>query len=205
MAGLLFTLPANGTAATTAPKLLRALKVKPERNAGYERDYFADWLDADSNGCDTRQEVLFRQNKDQKKSCADERGEWFSVYDGQRFTNSSALDVDHLAPLAEAWGSGAQRWGRNARSNYSNVLYRQSLLAVSASANRSKGDSDPAEWMPPRRSYHCRYLTLWVATKFRWSLSVDRRERNSIARGLSGCSSSKTTIESVEVARSVGR
>jgi hypothetical protein len=31
-----------------------------------------------------------------------------------------------------------------------------SLIAVSASANRSKGDQGAEEWLPPEPSYHCR-------------------------------------------------
>jgi len=47
---------------------------------------------------------------------------------------------------------------------------------VSASSNRSKGASDPAEWLPPNGGYHCQYVITWVEVKLRWQLSADAAE-----------------------------
>ena len=78
--------------------------------------------------------------------CDIQRGRWYSYYDAKTFTRSSGLDIDHLVPLAEAWDSGARRWTADTRQRYANDLGDpRSLLAVSASTNRSKGDQDPAQ------------------------------------------------------------
>jgi len=61
------------------------------------------------------------------------------------------------------------------------------LIAVSASSNRSKGDKDPADWLPELRSYHCDYAKNWVKVKVKWGLSVDQREFTAIRGVLALC------------------
>jgi hypothetical protein len=51
--------------------------------------------------------------------------------------------------------------------------------------NQSKGDRDPAEWMPQYGK--CRYLREWVAIKLRWSLKVNQAERLRLAELAGGC------------------
>lgn len=98
--------------------------------------------------------------------------------------NPSTFDIDHLVPLAEAWGSGANAWSAEQRTAFANDLgFRPSLIAVSASSNRSKGDRDPAEWMPPAANEHCRYLRTWVAVKTRWRLAIDVAEKRALTPG----------------------
>jgi len=192
---LLFILvPAAGAQAqsVSSKTLLNKLAVGSENGSGYDRDLFKHWIDADSNRCDTRQEVLLRQNSQRSKTCGAETGTWFSSYDGLRFTRSGDLDVDHMVPLAEAWGSGAWNWSALQRQSFANDLYGYSLLAVSASSNRSKSDRDPAEWMPGRDL--CRYVAQWVAVKYRWKLAIDTREKGSIARTMRGCGASLLSV-----------
>lgn len=186
--------------ASSGPKLLPNLTVKSERNAGYDRDLFNLWIDADSDGCDTRDEVLYRQNRDRGGSCGTSRGVWKSAYDGLRLTNSSDLDIDHFVPLSEAWGSGARKWNAGTRTRYANDLYGYSLLAVSASSNRSKGDSDPSEWLP-RASFQCVYAARWIAVKYRWRLSVDRSEKSALSRIMRGCSRGSLRIDKTKRAK----
>lgn len=180
--------------AATAPALLRTLPVSPERSIGYDRDKFNHWTTVPGKGCDTREWVLYRQNRSRPRSCGDERGSWLSVYDGLRFSNSSTLDVDHLVPLAEAWGSGARKWTAGQREAFANDLFRFSLIAVSLSSNRSKSDQDPAEWLPPKRSFVCKYVARWTAVKYRWKLTVDSREKRSLRRTFSRCSGASLQV-----------
>ena len=171
--------------------LLRRLRTQPERSAGYQRDEFAGWLDANGDGCDTRNEVLISESRKRVTTgagCDLSGGRWFSAYDGQVFTDSSGLDIDHMVPLAEAWGSGAKRWTAATRDQYSNDLgYRYSLRAVSASSNRSKSDRDPAEWLPPRQQFRCEYAKEFVAVKYRWHLQVDPAERAALRTTIKSC------------------
>ena len=82
-----------------------------------------------------------------------------------------------MVPLANAWRTGAADWTDAQRSDFANDLTRPQLLAVSLSTNRSKGDQDPSEWKPPRRSYWCVYAQRWVAVKDYWKLRVTAAEK----------------------------
>ncbi len=164
----------------TVRGVLAEIAVTAERSEGYQRGDWRHWSDLDGDGCDTRCEVL-----------ADERrpgGDWYSVYDGQETDNPSTFDIDHLVPLAEAHESGGWNWNDRTRELYANDLaYAHSLIAVSASSNRSKGKRDPAEWLPPATAAHCFYAEAWIVVKWRWNLSVDLTEKNALSQILSDC------------------
>ncbi|MGH9042248.1 MAG: lamin tail domain-containing protein, partial [Acidimicrobiia bacterium] len=70
--------------------------------------------------------------------------------------------------------------------------YDRSLIAVSASSNRSKSDQDPAEWMPPRREAWCQFASDWVAVKVRWNLSANQTEVTALRTALGTCGASPT-------------
>ncbi len=115
-------------------------------------------------------------------------GRWYSHFDGVWVEDASELDVDHVVPLAEAWDSGASGWGEATRRAFANDLDEpRSLIAVTASANRSKADRDPAGWLPPDDGYHCVYVADWVVVKHRWRLTVDRAERAAVEEVIAGC------------------
>ncbi|MGH2688099.1 MAG: lamin tail domain-containing protein, partial [Actinomycetota bacterium] len=158
--------------------------------AGYDRDLFRHWVDADADGCDTRQEVLIAVSVVPATIGAgcDVAGEWVSLYDGVRTTDPSTLDIDHMVPLAEAWDSGSAGWDANRRETFANDLgYAGSLIAVSASSNRSKSDQDPAEWKPPNTAAWCTYATAWATVKIAWQLSADPAEMAALRTMLSHC------------------
>ncbi|MFJ8896935.1 HNH endonuclease family protein [Leifsonia sp. NPDC102414] len=110
--------------------------------------------------------------------CKVTAGQWYSFYDGVTVTAPGGLDIDHMVPLAEAWDSGASAWTPERREAYANDLDAESsLVAVTARTNRSKADQDPADWLTPLLDARCTYAADWVATKLRWKLAVDDRER----------------------------
>ena len=167
------------------------LRIEAEHVGGYNRDLFADWYDADRNGCNTRKEVLIAESLDPVQigsSCSISDGRWFSIYDNVETTDSSSFDVDHMVPLSEAWDSGAWNWNADQRKHFANDLDQPIfLIAVTASSNRSKSDRDPAEWMPPNASYHCTYVRIWIEIKRAWDLSVDQAEHDYLERKLASC------------------
>lgn len=184
-------LPAEtASAATSIPKavngqrveltltmMLNRLKVATENRTGYERTKFKHWNDVDRDCQNARAEVLRAESRVRTNSgCYISSGSWFSAYDGVTFSSASSLDIDHMIPLAEAWDSGARSWGAGRRQAFANDLtYSRSLIAVSASSNRSKGDRDPKDWLPDRGL--CTYIQNWVAVKMRWTLSVNPGEK----------------------------
>lgn len=185
------TLPALTLSSATG--MLNALNVAPEASStAYSRDYFKHWIDADSNGCNTRAEVLIVESTTattRSGSCTIATGSWFSPYDEQTITSAGSIDIDHMVPLKQAWLSGASDWTAQQRELYANDMgWPGSLIAVSASSNRSKSDQDPANWMPSSSGYRCTYVATWVAVKWRWNLTVDPQEKQVLSDTLKGCS-----------------
>ncbi|MFI0721285.1 HNH endonuclease family protein [Streptomyces sp. NPDC021224] len=175
-------------AASTARSYLSGMTATAETHAStYDRDLFPTWITI-SGTCDTREYVLKRDGSGvtTDSSCKATSGTWTSVYDGATTTNASSFDIDHLVPLAEAWGSGAWAWTTAQRQAFANDVTRPQLLAVSASSNRSKGDRDPAEWLP-QASFQCTYARAWVQVKHYYGLTVDSAEKTKLSSILNGC------------------
>lgn len=165
---------------------LNNLTVAGEHDAGYDREDWPHW-EYVGDGCDARQASLKEHADDLApgKGCAVPGGRWSSVYDNEVVTDPSELDIDHLVPLAEAHASGGHAWSEQQRAEFANDT--RFLLPVTASSNRSKGDADPAEWMPPNHSYRCTYVADYVAAKTNFDLAVDQAERDALDRALSHC------------------
>ena len=192
------TMPAATTPATTVARapveatttsapgavaldVLAAVVVEKEHPAGYDRALFGYPADLDGDQCDTRSEVLQRDSITSAQvdpyGCTVVAGDWLSAYDGLAFTSPGDLEIDHVVALKEAWDSGAWAWTAETRTAYANDLSdTRTLRAVSVSTNRSKGDRDPSNWLPPDPTDVCTYITDWVAIKTRWGLSMDSSE-----------------------------
>ncbi|HEY5833353.1 HNH endonuclease family protein [Streptomyces sp.] len=175
-------------AASTARSYLSGMSATSETHAStYDRNLFPTWITI-SGTCNTREYILKRDgsNVTTDSACQATSGSWSSAYDGVTTTAPSTFDIDHVVPLAEAWASGAWAWSTSARQGFANDVTRPQLIAVSASSNRSKGDSDPAEWLP-RASFQCTYARAWVQVKHYYGLTVDSAEKSALSGILSGC------------------
>ncbi|MEU7340377.1 HNH endonuclease family protein [Streptomyces sp. NPDC007074] len=207
-AAALLTAPLTTTAAADPARhvasmpLAAAVDLLPsaaESRDGYQRTAFKHWVDADRDSCNTRAEVLIAESRipaTVEAGCKVTAGEWYSFYDGVTVTAPGGLDIDHMVPLAEAWDSGASAWTAARREAYANDLDAdRSLVAVTAKTNRSKADQDPADWLPPLADARCTYTADWVATKLRWQLTVDDRERAALAGLAEGCGQQSVEYE----------
>lgn len=181
-----------GASKGTALALLAHLAVKGRAPmTGYTREQFGTaWADVNHNGCDTRDDVLSAQLQHVVKldSCRVSSGTEVDPYTGVSLSyvrGRSTVDIDHVAALGDDWQTGAQKLTRTRRTALANDPLN--LLAVSASANRQKGDADAASWLPKVKSYRCAYVARQVAVKYRYSLWVTRAEHDAIARVLSAC------------------
>jgi Protein of unknown function (DUF1524)/Excalibur calcium-binding domain len=199
--GLTVALAPVAAAATVKVRLVAAIKNLPvaaETRTGYDRSKFRLWVDADGDCRDTRDEVLAAESLVGVRGCDIRVGKWRSYYDRQVTTRSSDFDIDHLVPLAEAWDSGARRWSAGTRQRYANDLGDpRSLVAVSASVNRSKSDQDPAQWQP--RYDKCTYVRQWVAVKTRWSLKVNPAEKRALLSRASHCANTVLTVRRASI------
>lgn len=204
-AALIVGQAAPASAASSRPsfpspqELLAELKVAPERGAGYDRDLYPHWVDADGDGCDTRREVIISESLTPPSVSGDcwiDGGHWVSRYDAVAIHGYPArFDVDHLVPLKEAHDSGAYAWSAAKRLEFANDLASpEALILVTASSNRSKSDKDPGQWLPVRRETHCGYASDWVRVKHKWGLNVDPAEKRALARILSRCPQGSTLV-----------
>ncbi|HVV77948.1 MAG TPA: HNH endonuclease family protein [Mycobacteriales bacterium] len=168
--------------------LLSHLTVGPTSAPGYVRSAFKLW-DSAGHGCDVRDEVLIRDAVQVHvgPGCA-LTGKWRSPYDGVVTTNPTQEQVDHVVPLADAWGAGAWQWTAKTREAYANDLGTNfDLLAVSAYSNESKSDRDPSSYLPPRTSFDCRYMTYYVAVLWRWRLDISQSLKEFLSPRLASC------------------
>ncbi|MWA09152.1 GmrSD restriction endonuclease domain-containing protein [Streptomyces sp. BA2] len=178
---------AQTTEVTTLADALHRLPVAREQHEGYTRGHFKHWNAGlnKKDGCDTRAEVLIAEAEEAPEvgeNCTLSDGEWVSYHDNQEVDDPDKLAVQHTVPLAEAWASGASGWSAERREKYANDQGAPaSLVAVTERSNRSKAGQDPAGWMPPLPSAHCRYLSDWVSTKLRWDLASNPAELDAIA------------------------
>lgn len=181
--------PPTPIAASTARTYLGQLTVQAEgSSSGYSRDKFPHWI-TQSGACDTREVVLKRDgtNVAQSSSCSATSGSWYSEYDGATWSAASDVDIDHIVPLSEAWKSGASGWTTAQRQALANDLTRPQLIAVTDNVNQSKGDQDPATWLPSRTAYQCTYVRMWVQVKHYYDMTVDSAEKSALQSVLSGC------------------
>jgi len=185
---------------STTGRLLDGLVVVDNPTpGGYDRSNWRHWTDDDGDCQDTRQEVLIAESLIpvvlDAAGCRVEVGRWRDPFTGTIVDDQGDLDVDHLVPLAEAHAAGGWTWHDATRRAFANDLDDPvSLVAVTASVNRSKGAQRPDQWLPPDAGHHCAYAAAWVAVKHRWELSVTSAERDALAGVLDNCGEPTNTV-----------
>lgn len=147
----------------------------------YDRERFEHWIDADGDGCNTRDEVLIEESLDLPQvdpfRCDVVAGRWYDPYVGVETTNPGDLQIDHFVALANAWRSGAWAWDDALRMAFANDLDTPAALnAVTGAANQSKADKGPESWRPPNQEYWCEYALGWAEVKAKWGLTVTPEE-----------------------------
>lgn len=198
--------PAVWQAGLDATNTIATAKARP---GGYDRErYFGGWA---SNGCGsatTRDTILARDLKGAVKNprCQVTSGTLSDPYTGRtiRFrrgrNTSSAVQIDHVVALLDAWESGARDWDQAKRVQYANSP--DVLLASDGPANMAKGsgldvngtalyrpqDSGaPDIWMPDNKAYRCDYMAKRAAIKSKWGLTMTPREKQQTVSVLSQC------------------
>ncbi len=175
-------------------ELLAVLQVNNDSApVSYDRDdWGSGWSDADGDCMSARHEVLKAESVDSTQvswsGCTVTGGRWYGAFTGTWVTNPSSLDIDHFVPLANAHDSGGWAWSSATKRNYYNDLSDAThLIAVTASANRSKGSRGPESWKPSDTSYWCVYAHTWTNIKIRWELTVTTSELAALTSMLNTC------------------
>jgi hypothetical protein len=113
------------------------------------------------NGCGTRDDVLREQLADvvfrAGSGCVVVGGTLHDPYTGAVIpfskTNAAAVQIDHLS-AGPGIRLGAAGWTQERRTAFANDTELE-LLAVDGRANQAKGDSGPAQWLPPNPAETC--------------------------------------------------
>ena len=182
----------------TAVAVLETLAVKGRApKTGYERSQFGPtWSDVDRNGCDTRNDILYRDLsskvfKSGTRDCVVLSGVLVDPYSGEKISFvrgvSSSMDVqiDHVVALSNAWQTGAFKLSYDKRLALANDP--MNLLAVKGRLNSQKGDGDAATWLPPRKDIRCAYVTQQIVVKAKYKLWVTPAEKAAMVALLDKC------------------
>ncbi|TDK26594.1 DUF1524 domain-containing protein [Arthrobacter crusticola] len=186
--------PAAGTKALA---LLETLAIKGRApKTGYDRDQFGTaWADVDRNGCDTRNDILKLQLYDivfaNSVPCKVAAGVLDDPYTATtiRFirgqATSSAVQIDHVVALSDAWQKGAQQLSAEQRMAFANDPLN--LQATDGPTNQQKGDGDAATWLPPNKAFRCTYVATQISVKATYGLWVTQAEHDAMASVLGSC------------------
>ena len=143
--------PATSATSTSATTLTITVAPVPADIPEYDRSDWRHWIDEDGDCQDARHEVLIAESLDQvtfetDRQCRVETGQWYGAFTAVYVEDPGDLDIDHLVPLKNAHLSGAWAWNPAMKEEYANYLGEENhLIAVTASANRSKGAKGPEE------------------------------------------------------------
>jgi len=146
------------------------------------------------NGCNTRDDILRRDLVDvqvRSGTCFAQRGILHDPYTGQTIAfvrgpdSSSAVQIDHVVSLSDAWYKGARSWDDQRRRDFANDP--RNLLAVGAQANFDKAFRDAAAWLPPNSAFRCEFVARQIEVKTDYQLWVSAREKDAMRRVLRDC------------------
>ncbi|WP_427135797.1 GmrSD restriction endonuclease domain-containing protein [Pseudarthrobacter sp. S9] len=184
--------------ASKALDVLATLPVKGRApKTGYSREQFGQaWADVDRNGCDTRNDMLRRDLtalalKLGTRDCVVLSGVLNDPYTATAInflrgnSTSTAVQIDHVVALSDAWQKGAQQLSPAQRLSFANDPLN--LLAVDGPTNIRKSDGDAATWLPPNKSYRCDYVARQISVKSSYGLWVTQAEHDAMARVLADC------------------
>lgn len=196
--GVNYTAPhAQPAYATKALDLLDALPIKGRApKTGYDRAQFGQaWADVDRNGCDTRNDTLKRDLTGvaftNSVPCKVQSGLLADPYTGTSINflrgtaTSTAVQIDHVVALSDAWQKGAQQLSLEQRTAFANDPLN--LQSTDGPINMQKGDSDAATWLPPNKGFRCEYVARQISVKATYSLWVTQAEHDAMARILGDC------------------
>ena len=188
----------------TARSALATLAVvgRPAPANDYRRAAFGGaWKDIDGNGCNQRDDVLFRDvvtsapyTAARQRDCTHDMlaGTWVDPYTGSSITLTDAkqqdqaqsVQIDHIVALSVAWRYGARTWSDDRRRQFANDL--TNLAAVGGASNQAKGGADAAGWRPVTAA-QCGYAVRYVRVKAAYGLPVDATERKALHGLLTTC------------------
>lgn len=177
---------------SSSPSPLGKLTVAPAGPmVGYTRERFGQpWKDTDHNGCDQRSDVLLRDAgsaaRDEKRRCQVVAISLVDPYSGERLTELSKIQIDHVVSLGAAWRSGAAAWTDGQRELF--ATDERNLLAVKGTVNQGKSDDPPEKFRHLiKRDSWCQVARIYVQVSGEYHLTITVPSRDALAEMLATC------------------
>lgn len=183
-AGIVTADPASAAAPRTFRAAVQTLKAKPYQPVkGFSgAKYGRAWADIDGNGCDTMNDILWRDLARAKttgtKDCKVVSGTYLSALTGKRGAYSTQLRartaVTHVVTKQQAWRSGAKLWSPAKRMAFANDPLN--LVTADAKTSAARGNKDLTGWKPVSKGVACRYAGRRAAVMHKYALKVTPAE-----------------------------
>ena len=170
-----------------------AVKDKYTEQKYYRKAFYDNWGQT-ASGCNTREAILVRDLKNvvyKPNSCKVQSGTLNDPYTGKtiEFTRgqdtSSAVQIDHVVALSNAWASGAALLDKDTRYEISQDPLN--LLAVDGPANQEKSDQAADTWLPSNKGFQCQYVARQISVKYKYKLWVTPAEKLAMQKVLADC------------------
>jgi hypothetical protein len=112
-------------------------------------------------------------------------GTLHNEYTGKNITlmhgpDTTAIQVDHVVALGDAWKTGACHWSSSTRKAF--AIDVAEMRAVDTHDNEVKSDKDAAQWLPPANDTW--YVETQINVKAKYGLGVTAAERTAMIRVL---------------------
>ena len=170
-----------------------AVKDKYTETKYYRKAFYDNWGQT-ASGCNTREAILARDLTDvvyKPNSCKVQTGTLNDPYTGKTIEfvrgqdTSSAVQIDHVVALSNAWASGAALLDKDSRYEISQDPLN--LLAVDGPANQEKSDQAADTWLPSNEAFQCQYVARQISVKYKYKLWVTPSEKLSMQKVLAEC------------------
>ena len=170
-----------------------AVKDKYTETKYYRKAFYDNWGQT-ASGCNTREAILVRDLTNvvyKSNSCKVQSGTLSDPYTGKTIEfvrgqeTSSAVQIDHVVALSNAWASGAALLDKDTRYEISQDPLN--LLAVDGPANQEKSDQAADTWLPSNEAFQCQYVARQISVKYKYKLWVTPSEKLAMQKVLANC------------------
>lgn len=170
-----------------------AVKDKDTEHKYYRKLFYDSW-GTTASGCNTREAILARDLMNivyKDNTCKVESGTLNDPYTGKTINfqrgqdTSSAVQIDHIVALSNAWSTGAFELDEKTRYDMSQDPLN--LVAVDGAANQEKSDQDASTWLPSNESFKCQYVARQISVKYKYHLWVTPAEKLAMKNTLATC------------------
>jgi len=170
-----------------------AVKDKDTEHKYYRKAFYDNWS-ITASGCNTREAILARDltNVQYKTgTCKVASGTLIDPYTGKTIqfergeSTSSAVQIDHVVALSNAWATGAFQLDKDTRLAVSQDPLN--LLAVDGPANQEKSDQAADTWLPSNEAFRCQYVARQISVKYKYKLWVTPSEKLAMQKVLATC------------------